>query len=403
MGAEPTPPAQPLLEVGWVLSGRFDPPDREAVDAARRRVLETLTASFPAFAWRLPQASRESAASGGREEVVHLLDQAVVEREAKGWDFVLAITNADLVSFYKPFAVGAPSRGLAVACASTNRIDPEASGRGEHEGDRSEIIARRLHALALHLLAHLVGLDHCDDPASFLHDVGAVSDLDTMQRFGTDETEEMERALTAVADLRLEEREAGRRAGRVAFYLRTVWHERRRLLRAILAAQPWQFPFRLSRLTTAAVSTLVVLVITAEAWDLGMSQGSGFVAAFSLAVLILTSSYILRRQRLLVHREVSRLTEQSTLSNVTMVVVVVLGMATTYVALFGLVLLLGRLFFRPDLVASWAASVRGEIGLAHHLVFAAFVASLGLAIGALGASFEEQTYFRHVAYVDEET
>ena len=37
------------------------------------------------------------------------------------------------------------------------------------------------------------------------------------------------------------------------------------------------------------------------------------------------------------------------------------------------------------------------------LAFAGFVAALGLGVGALGGSFEDQTYFRHVAYVDEET
>ena len=32
----------------------------------------------------------------------------------------------------------------------------------------------------------------------------------------------------------------------------------------------------------------------------------------------------------------------------------------------------------------------------------AFVASVAILIGALGASFEEQHYFRHVIFVDEE-
>jgi len=35
-------------------------------------------------------------------------------------------------------------------------------------------------------------------------------------------------------------------------------------------------------------------------------------------------------------------------------------------------------------------------------VLSAFVASLGLLIGAFGASFEDQYYFRHVTHVDEE-
>jgi hypothetical protein len=51
----------------------------------------------------------------------------------------------------------------------------------------------------------------------------------------------------------------------------------------------------------------------------------------------------------------------------------------------------------------WAASLNGEIQAVHYVVLAAFVASLGLLIGALGASFEQHYYFRHVTYIDEET
>ena len=51
----------------------------------------------------------------------------------------------------------------------------------------------------------------------------------------------------------------------------------------------------------------------------------------------------------------------------------------------------------------WAASLGRPVGHDEVLAFAGFVAALGILVGALGASFEDQTYFRHVAYVDEET
>jgi hypothetical protein len=37
-----------------------------------------------------------------------------------------------------------------------------------------------------------------------------------------------------------------------------------------------------------------------------------------------------------------------------------------------------------------------------NVILAAVVATLGLLIGAFGASFEQQHFFRHVAHVDEE-
>jgi hypothetical protein len=60
------------------------------------------------------------------------------------------------------------------------------------------------------------------------------------------------------------------------------------------------------------------------------------------------------------------------------------------------------LFFQPALVAGWAASLHGAVSTRHYLILSAFVASFGLLIGALGASFEQYHYFRHVTYIDEE-
>jgi hypothetical protein len=117
----------------------------------------------------------------------------------------------------------------------------------------------------------------------------------------------------------------------------------------------------------------------------------------------MTSAYIVRRQQLLMRREVSLLSEQSVITNSTVTMVVLLGMLTTYSGLFCAALGLSAWLFPHELVVGWAASLNGDIQAVHYVVLAAFVASLGLLIGALGASFEQHHYFRHVTYIDEET
>jgi hypothetical protein len=392
-----------------VLVGRFPLPDQRAVDEARERVLETLSRDLPGFEWRMPVVERETPPGPSPQvEIVDLLDQGVIERQAKGWDFALVLTGADLQSFYKPFALGAPARSLFVAAASTVRIDPRASGRGVgdrsgSEDDRIEVMTVRLHALVLHLFGHLADLGHSDDPESYMFDLGAVTDLDRMRRFSSEVVEALEEELEDVADVRLEEERGAYRRGRVGFYLRAIRHNRGDIADGVRRARPWQFPLRFSRLTAAAFSALLILMMTAEAWDLGMSQEPIFVVVLSLATLVGASVYLLRRQGLLVRRQISRLTELTVVSNVSTVISVALGMITTYAMLFGTMLVLARALYRPRLVAAWAESLGGSVGWAQYLVLAGFVASLGLLIGALGASFEGQTYFRHVAWVDEET
>jgi hypothetical protein len=269
--------------------------------------------------------------------------------------------------------------------------------------DEVSLLAKRICALGLHAFGDLNGLLHTNDPESFMYAPGASDDLDRMTAYGPTEQDQLRQELTDVADLRLEEQPDVVRGGAVRFYLRAMWVGAGDILSAVIQAKPWEFPFRLSRLTTAAMSALLVLLVTAEAWDLGMSQPPRFVTLFSLAVLVCTSLFILKRQRLLLRRGGRWLTEQTVITNVAISVVVLLGMATTYAILFLLTLGLSRLLFSRKLVATWAVLLNGHIEAQHYVVFAAFVASLGLVIGALAASFELPAYFRHVAYVDEET
>jgi hypothetical protein len=102
-------------------------------------------------------------------------------------------------------------------------------------------------------------------------------------------------------------------------------------------------------------------------------------------------------------RESRLLSEQTVITNVSVTTVILLGMLTTYGLLFVGALGLSAILFRHQLVVSWASSLEGAISVHHYLILAAFVASLGLLIGALGASFEQHYYFRHVTYIDEET
>lgn len=394
--------ARPPIEVGWLVVGRIDPVDREAVRAARERTAAVLRETFPGFDWQMPLVERRDLGQDIREEPVALLDFGIDERDAMHWDFCLVVTDADLVSHYKPYALAVPSRSVAVGVISTARIDPKAEGREMPEEERTRVMARRIHALALHLFGHLNGLEHGGELPQAMFDLREVADLDRMDGYDAGNVARLREELEDVADVRLEE-VRGAASRPLAFYPRALWMNLDDVASAVRLAQPWMFPVRLSRLTTAAASALVILLITAEAWDLGMSQRPAFVVLLSLLTLCATTGYVLKRQRLLVRRGRRRLTEQTVVTNVSIALTVMLGLAVTYAALFLLTLLLARLLFPAHLIETWAASVEDGIGLRHYLVLAAFVAAMGILIGSLGASFEKESYFRHIAYVDEET
>ncbi|SHK44626.1 DUF2391 domain-containing protein [Rhodothermus profundi] len=394
------------VEVGWVLAGAFDEVDRRALALARARLAELVTAWFPGFCWRFPVVWRRELRATSPVEPVELLEAATDERDHGRWDFVLVVTAAALKSHYKPFALGAPSSALDAAVLSTQRLDPIVEDEQVEESERIEIIARRVTALAMHLLGHLNGLSHQDDPVDFMYDLKTAADLDRMHRLR--DRERMEKALREVAAERLEETLAYRRPGlarkwgaRLGFGLRVLGREWRNIWEAVREVEPWLFPLRFSRLTTAAFSAVLFLLLTAEVWELGMSQPPLRVALLALLILAITSLYVLQRQHLLRrHRWEVRFSEQRTVAGMAASMAVVLGMATTFVVIFCAVLLVSRLLFTFRLIAGWADLAPTW---QHYLTFAGFVATLALVAGALGASFEQEVYFRHVLLIDEET
>lgn len=397
---EPRSSSPPLIEIGWIVVGVLDPVDERAAEAARVSTRALLEQAFPDFSWSLPPVRQAALNPGIRVEPTVLLDYGTTERDAKHWDFALVITGADLESHYRPFTLGVTARSIGVAALSTFRIDPDFMRTDADEDERARFLEVRIRALFLHAFGHLNGLGHAPTRTDFMYDLDGPRDLDAMAAFEVSRAELAE-ALAEVADPRLEEREVGT-GGTAGFYLRTMWTLRADIMEIVMQARPWIFPVHLSRLTAAALSTLLVLVVTAESWDLGMTRPPGTIAIMSGLALVGTSAFILRRQGLLMQDQVERLSEQVAVTNIAMTVVVVLGMLVSYALMFGLVLLLSQVFFSPHLVEVWAASLEGRIEWWHYPVFAGFVASLGLVIGALGASFEAQVYFRHIARVDEE-
>ena len=391
-----------LIEVGWLIVGPIEGTDKEAVIQARDTLLAYCRDTFAAFTWHMPIVEREGWGLSYPLEPAALLEYGMIERDVRHWDFVLMVTDIDLASHYKPYAFGALSRSVDIGVMSTARLDPQAATLTATTQERSAAMSRRLCALALHLFGHLNGLLHHDDAEGYMYNIQTVEDLDRAAHFPEAQAQRLEANLREVADLRLEEESASANANPLAFYGLGIWRGRMDIFRAIQQAKPWQFPFRLSRLTTAAVSALLILLMTAEVWELGMSQSLGRVSGLSCIALAITCVYILRRQRLLMRRDMTALSEQAVATNVSVIAVVCLGMLTTYGVLFLGALGFSAFFFQPALVAGWAASLDGDIATIHYLILAAFLASVGLLIGALGASFEQHYYFRHVTYIDEE-
>lgn len=393
---------KPPIELGVVLAGQLDAVDAQAAERAIESVVAFLESRFDGFSWEPHVVRREEWTAEAPVEPSDLLQPAREARDHYGWDFAVVVTAADLVSHYKPYTYAVVSKALDVAVLSTSLVDPRASDPDAPDGHRREQIAAALVRMTLYAVGHWLGLDQSTDAANvmwpFDPDIapGEGPVLTPEQIAGANES------LASIADQRLEEGTAGRPTSLLWFYLRAAWLNRWMILDTLRRARPWEFPLRLSRLTTAALSAALVLVMTAETWDMATSQRWPTVIGLFVVSLAATTMYVTVRQGLLLRRGGRPLTEQVVTSNVTAAAIVAVGMLFVYAVLF-LLTLFGGLWLFPDRVISgWAASLSVELGLRHYLLMAATVGSLGVLIGALGASFEQHAHFRHVVYVDEE-
>lgn len=390
------------IEIGLVIIGRMDRIDKQAIRSAREQLLTWLQSQFPQFAWRISAVQREEVPLSIRQEPSALLRDGSDLRDAEGWDFAILFTAADLTCRYKPYSIAVTSSALDLAVVSTNRIDPHAFDAEVDEDERISTVAQRLTTLCIRSLGHLNGLAVVRDESNFMHIPSSPKELSEMSEFDSSQLSAIENNLHQIADPRLEETQAATELSPLRFYVQSAYINRHEIIDAVRHARPWEFPLRLLRLTAAAVSTTTLLMLTAESWHLASNQAITKLAILLGIVLIVTTALVAVRQRLLLQRRRSLMREQIVIANVSAVVIVLIGLATTASALLAFNVSAGFFLYSPSLVASWIDS---DVGMAVSTVYwqvALFVTTLGLFIGALGATFEEQHHFRHVVFVDEE-
>lgn len=391
------------IDIGVVIAGPLDTIDRHATEIAIDKMRAFLAEKLPEFQFRIQHVQRPELTGRGRIEPSVLLQQAAEDRDARHWDFVFVVTAADLIGNYMPFCFAVLSRPLDAAVFSLSLIDPQASNAEADRDQRTERIAGRLFRLWLNALGHLTGLARSSDPHNLMYHPATSQEIDQLQELQATQIAWQHKSLLEIADQRLEESSTSKAIYPV-FAMRAGWINRREIMEAVWGARPWEFPRRLSRLTLASVSTVFLLLLTAESWDLALSQSPVGISCLSILSLLLTTLYVIQRQQLLVRRG-HRRSEQIVVTSTSALAIVFLGMAVTWLGLLMIGFCCGWLLFRPELIVSWASASQlreQQVGVATCLQMGCFAASVGLVIGALGASFESQNYFRHVIFVDEE-
>ncbi|WP_321112774.1 hypothetical protein [Halorussus salinisoli] len=319
------------------------------------------------------------------------LDEASLRMVEGPYDLVVVVTNAALTSRRRKAVPGLSSSVSRMAVVSVRRLTRTSRGRPSRDLD-DETVRWNAATLVVHLLGHVLGADH---------------DGGVMAPFRFDESRREVPSFGEKTESRLRRR-ANRLPGqeelvhgrlqRFAFHVRSALAHPRQVLLPLARNRAPLLPLSLPKLATAAVTPTLVLVFSAETWDVGVHMTSAVAGGFALVSVLAATVYLTLIQRLFFPRKEKRiLTEQMAVVNVAVFLTVLAAVIGLFV-MVGLLMLGIELFIFPqDLITNWPTLENPEVGFVDLLHTSAFISTVGVLTGSLAGGLESRTVVRHLA------
>ncbi|HRW05502.1 MAG TPA: hypothetical protein P5121_10425 [Caldilineaceae bacterium] len=375
--------AKPMMSVGWVLAAETSNVGvQDAYEEARTTLHTQLEQQFPQFHWQMELVQEYRYPSYGLLKPLPLLEMGVHEKLSRGWDFALVLVPNDLAPRARTFTIGVPSSALEVAVLSSARLGASAS------------LADSIAALALHLLGHVWGLEHEDQSPMCPPES---CDILRLHPFSQEQQRNVAHRLAEVADARVEEEDP--EISRLRFYWRSLWADPTSVAVDILGYAPWRMPFRMGRLTAAAMVSIVFLLLGAEAWEVGVNTTVPQLVIGAFLTISMATAFLFWGQNL---GEISRnigWREQLIRTRIVVFATLLIGLTALWVVLWVLSFF-AALYVPAQVTANWLGSGLGVGALAR---YAAFMATLGVLAGAIGGNLEEEDAVKAELFFDEET
>ena len=306
---------------------------------------------------------------------------------------MLIVTEVDLSSSSLAYTLALPSQLTNIAILSTRRLDPGFWG----EGDDLAKTARRLAALMLHSFGHLVALRHDADPTNAMYPLEGVEDLDRMEGLSAGQRARIARTLPREAN------ERSTRSGKPAFVCRTLLRDAAPIARAVAQANPFRLLTKMPTMLAAASSVIIVLLFSAETWDVAYAVTVPQIVLFC-ALCLGAAVFVLHRAfafETMLSRD-RRLTESSIVTTAATSLSLLLTLLTMFALFAGLMYLAIVTVFPKRLMEMWPGT--GEATTAFdHIKLSLFLAAMGVLAGSLGGRSDSRDLVRGVLFITEDT
>lgn len=341
-------------------------------------------------AWQVYRAEPDPLPDRTSRRPSEFLDEAAHHMVKRPYDLVVVVTDVALTSRGEKAVEGLASPLSRVVVISTRRL-LRPPGRRPIRSLSAESVRWNAATLLVHLLGHVFGAQHGDgvmEPFSFN------PSRQRIPPFHADIEKHLRRSTTSIP-----EEEASRGVIRsLAFHSLSLLRNPTTVLSTLLHSRAPLIPLSLPRLSTAAVTPTLILVFSAEAWDVGLNLSNAIAALFATASIVVASIHLLFVQQLSFPRERSQvITEHMALVNVTVFFILVLAMFGLFILVGSIMLLIELVVFPPNLMTNWPSLEDPTVGIVDLVRVGGFISTLGVLSGALAGGIENRMALRHLA------
>jgi predicted Zn-dependent protease len=361
-------------------------------DQAARDVVGELASATDA-GWRFYAEEAEALTGYDARYPSEFLEEAEVRMVEGPYDLVVVLTDVPLLSRRERRVPGLASPLGRVAVVSTHDLRLSPRGRPRRSLDDAAVRWNGA-ALVLHQLGHVLGAGHDEAADSAMAPFSFDPGRDSVPAFDVDLSADRRCRSGRIPEEQTRSRGTIRRFG---FYLRSTANNPWQVLSAVVKSRALVLPLSLPKLSTAALVPTLVVVFSAETWDVGLNITNDTAALFAVGSILLAAVYLLFSHNLLFPRGRQRvLTEHVALVNVAIFCILVLAMVGLYLLIGLIMLTIEYVVFPPNLMTNWPSLEDPTVGVLELVRIAGFIATIGVLSGALGGGLEKQTILRHL-------
>ena len=200
-----------------------------------------------------------------------------------------------------------------------------------------------------------------------------------------------------------EANERSTREGKFGFVCRTLLRDAGAIARAVVRANPLRLLTRMPTMLAAALSVIIVLLFSAETWDVAHAVTIPQIVLFSIvslasAVFVLYRAFafdtLLSRDR--------RITEANVVTIASIFLSLLLTLLVMFMLFGGLMYLAIVTVFPERLMESWPGAGEATTAI-DHFKLSLFLGAMGVLAGSLGGRSDSRDLVRGVLFVLEDT